>query len=394
MVVGERERSQVDADTPVESRDAAPRTSSAAFTVKSFSWRGLRARPMPLVTTPLAIFALTRLGLYLAALYGSRATGVGSLSTQLSGWDGQHYLDIVSHGYPTHPDASHFSTIAFFPVYPLVVRFVKTVVGLTPLGAAVVVSLLAGAGVIVTVTKLVASAFDPASGKRAGILMAVFPGSFIVSLPYAEALAVLFVVSCLWANRRGHPYWGGVLGGLATATSPLMITIFPALLWRAWRTKDRRAMAASFLTPLGFVAYMAYLWRHTGRPATWFQEQWTALDHHFDVLAPIHWLHLWPGVGLIETLSLLVFAAGVYALWRVRAPSEWSIFAILMVAVAVFDSALWANPRLLFNAFPIVLALAVWLRRDAFRVAMCACAILLPIVYLLYMTVGAVTGQP
>lgn len=394
MAVGECERGAVEIDSPVESQDNGSTTSVTGFTVKSFSWRFVRARPMPLVAAPLAIYALSRMTIYLAAVYGSRATFVGPLGAVFSGWDGQHYLDIVSHGYPTHPDVAHFSTITFFPVFPLVVRFVKAVLGLTPLGAALVVSLLAGAGFVVVVTKLVASVYDPASGKRAGILLAVFPGSFMLSLPYAEALAVLLVASCLLITRRGHPYWGGVLGALATATSPVMVPIFPALLWGAWRAKDRRAMVASLLSPLGFVAYMAYLWQHTGHPIIWFQVQWTALDHHVDLLAPIHWLHLWPGIGLIETLSLVVFAAGIYALWHIRAPSEWTVFVVLLVAVVIFDSAFWASPRMLLNAFPLVAALGVWLRRDAYRAAVCACAMLLPVVFLLYMTLGGITGQP
>ncbi|MGH9019846.1 MAG: hypothetical protein ACRDV0_02370, partial [Acidimicrobiales bacterium] len=144
----------------------------------------------------------------------------------------------------------------------------------------------------------------------------------------------------------------------------------------------------------GFVAYMLYLGVHTGIYRAWFQEEWHGFDHHLSLYAPIHWLHKWPAIGLTETLSLAVFAAGVYALWRIRAPVEWSVYSLLLVASVVFDTALWANPRFLFNAFPLVLAIGVWLRRDAYRVALATSAALLPLLFLLYMTMGTVMFQP
>ena len=34
--------------------------------------------------------------------------------------------------------------------------------------------------------------------------------------------------------------------------------------WAAWRDRSVRPLVAPLLVPLGFIAYMGWLWRHTG----------------------------------------------------------------------------------------------------------------------------------
>ena len=92
------------------------------------------------------------------------------------------------------------------------------------------------------------------------------------------------------------------------------------------------------------------------------------------VLSSPSWknLHYWPGIGLEEVSCLVIFAAGVYALWKIKAPEEWTSSSVLLVVSVLFDSTLWLNPRVLFNAFPLLLALGVWLRRDWYRTTTCS----------------------
>ncbi|HEV2427213.1 MAG TPA: hypothetical protein VGS61_03210, partial [Acidimicrobiales bacterium] len=162
----------------------------------------------------------------------------------------------------------------------------------------------------------------------------------------------------------------------------------------AWRRRDAALGAAAGISALGFIAYMVYLGQRTGDVLAWFREEWTGFDHHLSLTSPFDHLRHWPGIGAIELASLAVAVLGVYALAKMRAPIEWTVYSALVVLAAVFDSALWATPRILLDAFPLVLALGVWLKRDGFRIALAASAATLPVLFLLYTTLGRVTGRP
>ena len=77
---------------------------------------------------------------------------------------------------------------------------------------------------------------------RAGWLMAVAPGAAFLSPAYAEGLAIsLCAVVLLMLDRRR---WlaAGVIGALATATSPLALPIVVAGAWAAWRSRSADGM--------------------------------------------------------------------------------------------------------------------------------------------------------
>ncbi len=342
----------------------------------------------------LGVYAVTRIAIFCAAFYGEKVESVGGLSGLFGGWDGQHYLAVARYGYPNHPDVAHYSRIAFFPIYPLVVRVLTHLTHLSYLGVGVFVSLAAGAGLVVVATQLVAELYGVEAAERAGILLCVFPGAFILSLPYAEALALLLAALAMRSSERHHPYRAGAFAGVATATSPLMLALVPVMAWRAWRSRERGAWVTLLMTPLGFFGYMAYLGIHTGHFMEWFSEERGGFAHRVDLIAPIRSLNYWPGIGITVVASLALLAWALTSFVRTRAPVEWWLYSVSIVAVVLFDSALWLTPRILMNAFPLVLAIGVGSSRRTFVTIAIGFALLLPLVFLAYFTIGNVTSQP
>ena len=49
------------------------------------------------------------------------------------------------------------------------------------------------------------------------ILIALFPGSFVLSMAYSEALMLTIVALCFIALRDKHWLWAGILAAMATA---------------------------------------------------------------------------------------------------------------------------------------------------------------------------------
>ena len=348
-----------------------------------------------LVGAPLGVYALTRFVVYLASLYGARATQTGSLSTIYSGWDGGHYLSIVTNGYPAHPVVSQYSNIAFFPGFPILVRWVRLLTRLTPLGAGVLVSVACGAILVVIFMRLVASFYGPGAAKRAGH-------------PARRVSRDLHRDAALRRGAGGVPGRGvplvhlerpPVLGGDLRRAGDVHLAHHRAALRRpdvagvaAQRTRDRARRAS----------------HPAGRPEL----------HGLPLAAHRPALHLVSGavrgvrpplraVRGVPQPALLARdrprgAAQSRGLrrGRLRAVEDQGpdgvdgSHSVLLVASVLVDSTLWVNPRVLFNAFPLILALGVWLRRDWYRATTLVFASLLPVVFLLYMTLGTVSAQP
>jgi hypothetical protein len=342
----------------------------------------------------LGIYVLTRLGIICAAFYGEKVANIGGLSGLFTGWDAQHYLAIAKYGYPAHSNPAHYSRIAFFPVYPLTVRILSHLTHLSYLGVGEFVSIAAGAGLVVVATQIVARHFDIEAAERAGIILCVFPGSFVLSLPYAEALALLLAALAILTSEKFQYRRAGLFAAIATATSPLMLALVPVLAWRAWRSREPGAWMTLAMAPLGFVAYMVYLGVHTGHLNDWFLEERGGFEHRVDFLAPIQWLGKWPGIGITEVLSFMVLAWALASFVRARVPVEWWLYSVSILVVVLFDAVLFVNPRVLMNAFPLVLAIGVVASRRAFLAIALGFAILLPLVFLAYMTIGNITTQP
>jgi hypothetical protein len=189
-----------------------------------------------------------------------------------SGW----YFDIARNGY--RYVAGGRGPIAYFPVYPLLMRYVGRLFGPRPndvyLGG-IVVSWTAFVLAMVALVALARLDLPQRRAERAALLAAIFPFAFFFGAVYTEALFLLFTVVSFYGFRTRRWALGGVCGGLATATRPTGIMMLPALMWIAWRSAEptRRDRAlASFglvLVACGVGAYSFYIYQLSGNPFEW-----------------------------------------------------------------------------------------------------------------------------
>ncbi len=300
-------------------------------------------------------------------------------------WDGRYYLAIAAHGYPTAVSHTN-SDIAFFPLYPLVVRCVAAGTGLNVAVAAIVVSLGAGAVACVVVGALVRDVAGEEAGIRAGWLMAFAPGAMFLSPAYPEGLAIALCAGALVMLGRRRWMAAGVLGALATATSSLTLPIVVAAAWAAWRARTRWAWVAPVLAGAGVGSYFLYLWGHTGTPFAWFDAQRLGWGQHVSLVAAWHWLGAGPGIAAVETVSIALALAGLWAMGKARVPSTWWAYAVALLGSILFGAGLWLTPRLLLSIFPLSGALAVKLRPGQFRVALIGSGVLMALVVAAYTT--------
>jgi hypothetical protein len=340
----------------------------------------------------LTVYLVSRLILLgvLLDMYGPHRTIIG-----LAGiWDGTHFLTIAAHGYPTVVTPHAPSVIAFFPLYPLVIRGMAQVLGNNWATAGVILSFATGALACLSVGALVRDRAGARSGVQAGWLVALAPGAAFLSAAYAEGMAIsLCAIALIMLDRRRFVA-AGVFGALATATSPLALPIVVAAGWGAWQAKRRNAWIAPVLASSGFASYCLYLWAHVGTPFAWFSAEQSGWGHHFDLLAAVQWFTTWSGVTLVETLCVAMALSGLWAMRRARVPATWWVFTVSLLASVVFDSAFWLTPRLLLSAFPLVAGAAIVLHGKRFQTLLAASATVMVLVLVAYTTFPGFVYRP
>jgi Gpi18-like mannosyltransferase len=117
-------------------------------------------------------------------------------------WDSNWYLEIVRNGYPRSipPDITYFqleARAAFFPLYPFAVRWLDAIAPAGDTLAALMLNVFAAIAAVVLVGLLARRLYGAEIAGRTMVLFAVFPGSFVLSFAYAEALLIVFAAACL-----------------------------------------------------------------------------------------------------------------------------------------------------------------------------------------------------
>jgi len=359
----------------------------------------------------LAAYAGVRLALLLADMVAAHRSYLGDLGGPLRSWDSHFYLDLAAHGYPGVALSAHghltYGSPAFEPLFPLLIRL-AALSGLSYLGAGLVVSLLGGALATLLVWRLGAAVVDEAVGWRAGLLFVVFPGVGLGwGLVYSECVGLALAAGCLLLMVRERWVWAGLVGALATATSPIALALALPPLWlavRARRThRPPRPLVAAGLVPAGFVLYAAWIgYRYHDALFLWHlqKQAWgTSLDFGRANLAmlgrvtslgsrPVSWYEVLSWAG-----ALLVVGA-VVALFRARLPALVNVYCAGVFFLLFVVNNLGFRPRLLSWAFPALIAVAALLRGRVYRTVVLVSALVLPLVFIVYTTLGNSTAQP
>ena len=199
-------------------------------------------------------------------------------------WDSGWYFDIAQRGYYWSPTGQ--SSLAFFPLYPLLMRALAW-----PFGGGDRALWLSGISLsyaclflgLAVLHRLTATTFggDREAARRTVLYVAVFPFAYFFTQVYTESLFLLTTVSAVAAAVASRWGWAGLFGALAALTRPngILIAVPLGLLALAGRPRlaelARRAVGL-LLVPLGFAAYCAFSWRLSGDPLGWLhaQAQW------------------------------------------------------------------------------------------------------------------------
>jgi hypothetical protein len=314
-------------------------------------------------------------------------------------WDYGWYLFIAQSGYPRDVLSPVY---AFFPLWPLIMRASGAMADwIVAFAVVIVASGLAFLGIAV--------GSPSRRGWRAALVLACWPGSFMLLLGYPDALALAAAAWAAALALRGRPWLAGVLAAVGAAARPtgVLIAIPLALVTRSGIPGRVFAAGAPIVAA---AAVQIFFWERSGDPRAFFHAQalpiWerngpsrlTKWPGHIADAFQAHaalivigaivavvlivvlarMFNPWYGavIGYAFVVGALLFAAQspvsriqsgiaavvfpvVVVLWRLGARYRpWALFATAVVAVSFFSGSVTSFGRQALFAFPLYWALA------------------------------------
>jgi hypothetical protein len=340
----------------------------------------------PALVRPVIIYAISRI-LTMAAMAMAAPIAHLSFAGAVDRWDTRWFVRAATNGWPRHLVTVHGhvtgTTVAFFPLFPLTTRWLADLSGASLLLTAATLSTVTGLTAVVAVWILVRDYASSRAADRATLLFALFPGTFVFSLAYAEGIVITLVAWGLVALRHRRWVLAGLAGALATAAAPVALAFEVSCLWTALvelrRTRDWRPLAAPVLAPAGFVGYQLWLWRHTGNFWAWRLTERGGWHSYLSVAYPFHvasWFVTHPLASTanmnIVVAGTVVAAVGVVFAFRDRQPIPFLLYGLAVSVAAMLTAPVGLRPRLVLDAFPLVAAIGVHLRGRWFQAAVIA----------------------
>ena len=183
--------------------------------------------------------------------YHSLAAAVG---------DGRGMVHDFPFGYP-HPTAFRP------PLYPLLLGGVYAVTG-PKLGAAQVLNVLLGSGVVVLAALMAWRLAGRTAGVVTGILTAVYPPLvFNDGPPLSEPLGLLLLLAVALLLLDGRSAWAGAASGLLVLTrSSAQVFVVVLAGWVLWRLGWRRALSYGVCLTLVLAPWVIRNWQRFGTP--------------------------------------------------------------------------------------------------------------------------------
>ncbi|MEU9231180.1 hypothetical protein [Streptomyces subrutilus] len=369
---------------------ATGRVSVSASPLEMRAVKAVRAAA-PATVIALGVFAAVRGAGVLVLTLGSWWAGKDPLRVLGRSWDSVWYLGIAAHGYgrtqmwpsATTGTGSIQSDYAFFPLYPVLIRLVGSVLpgGLLPAG--ILVAWICAAVAAVGVYRI----GEWVTGPRAGLLLvglwAALPHAVVLSLAYTEALLAALAAWALYALLRERWLWAAGLSVLAGLTRPTGLAVAAAVSVMALyailtrRSRAPEVWAAGLLAPAGWAAYVVAVGLRVRDPLGGYfavQRAWgSRFDFGAGALRSAERVLTGGHVPLATTVTVvLLAAAGLLAMLLVldRTPLPLLAYTAILLLIAYGGAGFFeSKPRFLLPAFPLLLPVAAVMARARPRTA-------------------------
>ncbi len=288
-------------------------------------------------------------------------------------WDAGWYSTIINEGYRMVEDVYTTSNLAFFPVYPLLVKLLlapfppEMMTNSLMIAVGIILSNVMLLGALFLLYKLTLLVFKPTEkstqiAQLAVWLLLVFPASFFLSSFYTESSFLFFSLLSFYLAKKRRWGWASLAAAVTGATRVVGIMIALPLLWEYldsidWKLKNLKGSVLWFgLVPLGILLFFSYLYYLTGDflAAVKVQSAWGRRTSNplRSFLSPAAY---WPLVTEIDQVSILAVIASSIGLMlhKLGALLPLGIYSLLLIMPTLFTGTLDSATRFTAVIFPI-----------------------------------------
>lgn len=238
-----------------------------------------------------------------------------------------------------------------------------------------------------------AAHFYPAAAPMAGGRLTYGPGGF-------EPVSPALVRALGWLDLSGVGA-GLVVSVVSGAVAmPLALAALVPTLGALRRRDVPRALVSVLAVPAGFVAFAVALGFRYHYPLFWWHLQHQAWGASIDFGRSLLCLLAHPGrmglqgPGWLEWIGVVAVLGAVVALAPAKTPALINVYCIGVFVMLFVSTPLGFKPRLLTWAFPALIEVAVVTRERAHQALTIAFACALPLLFVVYTTLGNSIAQP
>jgi hypothetical protein len=372
----------------------------AASQRRALSWRIIVAQATALwFVTRIAYVVLTYFAVLLTRhtpLNGYAAVSPHALVDAWRQWDTIWYVNIAHLGY------WKLQALAYFPLYPMLIRLATLVIGPHWMAAALIVANLGTLAAFIGIALWIAQEDSSrGAGMRTIRALAAYPLALFLFAGYSEGIFIALVAFTFFFARRGSWLWAAICAFLAGLTRLTAVALALPLLWEygrqhGWWERTRwewarlrqnlRAEArgiglgalAAGAAPAGFVLFDFYLWTrfHQKNPIPRIEHMFW---HHTNMLPPQaiaavtqqffqtpFWTY-WKAHQLLDIVPVAAFAI-IIAVSARKLPVTYTIYTAAILLLAIISPITKGYPDLLMSAgrymlaaLPVFLVLGRWM---------------------------------
>ena len=324
--------------------------------------------------------------LFSIANFSTKTLPISTLWHAWYRWDSGHFTAIASNGY----DAAWRT--AFFPLFPLLER-AGAFLTHDPFIAGLIISNLAGLGMLVVLYRLVQEDFDAQQALRTVLYFSVFPTAFFFAAAYNESLFLLLTLLSFYHMRRGNWWLAGLFGLLASLTRSAGIVLFLPFCYEYLRQHQfsikhiRFDSMSSLGIPAGLGIFALYCYYKFHDPLSFSHAQvvwsrhlhapWRGMINSFMVILNRHVLSF-DSIHNVIDLSACLFILALVVLCFVgpwKFPRAYWVYGFYAVLIYIFSVIfitdggipLAAFSRYMLEVFPAFIVLAALGKKQWFN---------------------------
>jgi Gpi18-like mannosyltransferase len=326
--------------------------------------------------TIILLVIITRLLILAIAYFSSikiefNSPYTGSFLDLFHRWDAGYYIRIATKGYDF--SLKEFSSINFFPFYPMLIMIFNLIIGNLIGGPKIIGYLISNISLAIAAIylyKLIRLDFNKNISMRSVFYMLIFPTSFYFSIIYTEGLFLLLTISCFYYARKKQWLTASILGFFISLTRVVGVFIFIPILIE-YLDLDFNSLKISFkkikkdilyllLIPAGLFIFMLYQYFKFNDPLAFYHAK-SVLNINYSLFAEtILSVGNYAVFNRIMFLGFLIFTIiMIIYLYFSEIRLSYIVYCLVLLFVYLSTGKIEAIHRYVAVLFPIYIGMAL-----------------------------------